>query len=546
MSSGTDTLRVLFVEDDENDMILEVSALERAGFVIEHERVEDETELRAALVGARWDVIVSDYMMPTFNGVEALHVARAVAPDIPFILVSGTVGEDVAVEAMRAGADDYVLKQNLSRFAAAVTREVRTAVERRGSALRARWFEVYAESGRTLTASLEVEDVLASIARLITRFVADLCVVDLVDDAGRPRRAAVAHRDPARAAEVTQLAQELPPQWQAPEPGVRAVRERRTLRISDVASLREDWPGSFPAIATRLGAPSLLIVPLIARGHAVGALSLASERRYDDAEVPFAEEVALRAAFAIDNARLFADLQRTVRVRDEFLSIASHELKTPLAVVRLQLSRLDRVLNAIEEGEARSSAQMSVRKASQSAVQLADLVESLIDVTKLSADGMKVTLVRGDLRAPIRAAVETVATAAQRSSSDVRMDLPESAVDAFFDEARIAQLAVNLLSNAIKYGPGKPVEIALRVRADDAVITVADHGFGIASADVDRIFDRFERAVPAANYGGLGLGLYVARTIVDAHGGSIAVRETPGSGATFEVTLPLRGSAAGP
>jgi signal transduction histidine kinase len=180
-----------------------------------------------------------------------------------------------------------------------------------------------------------------------------------------------------------------------------------------------------------------------------------------------------------------------------------------------------------------------LNRATHSTRRLAQLVESLLDVSRISSGRMRLTLEEFDLTEAVREVLDRVIEEARRAGSDVRLTTSKPVVGVW-DRLRIDQIVVNLVANALKYGGGKPVDVAVLHDGTDSVqLQVIDHGIGVSSEDLERIFGRFERAVSSRHYGGLGLGLYITRQIVAAHGGNVIARPTPGGGATFVVELPL-------
>lgn len=252
-----------------------------------------------------------------------------------------------------------------------------------------------------------------------------------------------------------------------------------------------------------------------------------------------AEERVREAERAAEMQRLrLAQAEEALRERDEFLSVAAHELRTPLTALRLRLQSLDQTLRRGQGGEPEVLAER-VRLAMRNTTRLALLVERLLDVSRIVSGRMTLNREPTDLARVAEDVVEDAKQQAANAGTQLVLDLrahPRAEVDLL----RIEQVLTNLLGNAIKYGAGAPVEITVDQRGSEAVLTVQDHGIGIAAEDRERIFNRFERVAPSTRYGGLGLGLYITRRVVDAHGGSIAVRSEPGQGATFEVTLPLQ------
>jgi signal transduction histidine kinase len=243
----------------------------------------------------------------------------------------------------------------------------------------------------------------------------------------------------------------------------------------------------------------------------------------------------------ITQRRQFEDaLQRSVRARDEFLSIASHELYTPihsltLAVDALAQHRLDHSLTP--EQYARM-----INLATRQVERLTKLVGTLLDVTRVDADQLVLARELVDLGDLVTSVAESFASEVARQERQLIVKA-QAGVRGNWDRSRLEQVLTNLMSNAIKFGQGNPVEIALS-REDGptgarAVVRVVDHGIGIDPADIHRLFDRFARAVPSSHFGGLGLGLYVSRMIVHAHGGTLDVTSELGHGSTFTMSLPI-------
>ncbi|HEY8210928.1 MAG TPA: ATP-binding protein [Myxococcaceae bacterium] len=237
-----------------------------------------------------------------------------------------------------------------------------------------------------------------------------------------------------------------------------------------------------------------------------------------------------------ERKRIERQLTEAVRARDEFLSIASHELRTPLTPMRLQLETLRRSLERAAPDE-RVLERLDV--ALRQAQRLSKLVENLLDVSRIASGRMSLELEQCDLAAVARDVAERFQDEAIRAGCPIELRLSEGATG-LWDRSRLEQVATNLLSNAIKYGMGRPIEVAVSGEARSATVSVSDRGIGVEPEDAARIFRRFERAVPARHYGGLGLGLYIARQIAEAHGGQISVAGRPGGGSIFTVTLPRR------
>jgi len=235
-----------------------------------------------------------------------------------------------------------------------------------------------------------------------------------------------------------------------------------------------------------------------------------------------------------------SELVRAIRARDEFLSIASHELKTPLTSLKMQVQLRQR---ALTQGNTSAFVPESLARTLASDVRQVDrltrLVDDILDVSRISSG--RFTLAIGepvDLVASVRDVIDRSAGALAAAGCQLTIEAPASALGRW-DRGRIEQVVLNVLTNAWKYGRGKPIHVAVRLRGDRAELAVRDEGIGISAEDQKRIFQVFERAISKDEVSGLGLGLYIARRIVEAHGGSIGVESELGKGATFTVELPV-------
>jgi signal transduction histidine kinase len=270
------------------------------------------------------------------------------------------------------------------------------------------------------------------------------------------------------------------------------------------------------------------------------ALARSSGPGFSVEEQQLAEELARRAALSVDNARLYREAQDAVRLRDEFLSIASHELRTPLTPLHLKLQMLHRQVTAAVHGGAPMPPERlaeSLEVVQRQVGKLTALVDNLLDVSRITAGRMRLQVEDMDLATVAAEILGRFAPSAAQLQCVLELNAPEP-VFGKWDRLRLEQVVTNLVSNALKYGGGKPV--AVRVEADEetARLSVRDGGIGISEEDQGRIFERFERAVSEKHYGGLGLGLYITKQIVEAFGGTVRVASAPGQGSTFTLELP--------
>jgi PAS domain S-box-containing protein len=240
-----------------------------------------------------------------------------------------------------------------------------------------------------------------------------------------------------------------------------------------------------------------------------------------------------------EQRRQEAALREAVQTRDVFLSVAAHELKTPLTSLALRLAQLRRALPGNSEARASGTDELHRLEAAESQVRrLNVLVDSLLDVSRIANNRLTLVLEDIDVAEVVQEVAQAMAPQAERAGSRLEIRADQRAVGRF-DRVRLEQVVMNLLSNAIKFGAGKPIHVELHVEGAHVRLRVRDEGIGIAPDALDRIFDKFERGVPERHYGGLGLGLYVTKHLVEAMGGSVKVENAPGEGATFTVELLL-------
>ncbi len=299
---------------------------------------------------------------------------------------------------------------------------------------------------------------------------------------------------------------------------------------------------------------SLVMVPIRTESP-IGAIGnyWAAPHKADAHEVKVLQALADSASVAIENVQLYGTLQAqreeleranvalqsALHARDEFLSIASHELRTPIAALKLQLQLLDRRAppgsdRTVPKDELRNALDLTRRQVDA----LALLVNELLDISKIQLGRFTLHAEEVDLAKLARGVVDRFADQLALARCPVELTLDDG-VRGRWDHGKIEQVVVNLLTNAIKYAPGAPVRVGVTRRGDTALLFVHDHGDGIAPEMHQKIFEQFERGVGATRASGLGLGLYIVKKIVDAHDGSVRVESDRGRGARFLVELPL-------
>ena len=405
--------------------------------------------------------------------------------------------------------------------------------------------EILLRASRTFGASLDLSGTLASLAEIFVPFLADGYAVNLVDESGAIQRIAAVHADEAMAPLCERLLTLGALNPKAPE-GIQRILaagvSRLTEQVTDESLRAGARDEEHLAILRALEPRSMLIVPLMVRTRAIGLLwlyySTRSNRVYRHADLALVEEIAARAALAIDNSHLWREAQEAIRTRDEFLAIASHELRTPLTSMLLRVQgELRKLDKNPSHAPARAEVEAWLGAFNQQTVRLAQLVTEMLDISRMATVAVRLAPEPVDLGEVVRQATAALAEDARKKGCALEVEAP-SGIGGTWDGVRIAQIVRVLVSNAIKYGGGKPIAVRVEAAGDRAEIAVRDLGIGIERAHWGRIFERFERRASARNYGGLGLGLWRARQLVEASGGTIAVTSDPGNGATFRVTLP--------
>jgi PAS domain S-box-containing protein len=361
-----------------------------------------------------------------------------------------------------------------------------------------------AEASRLLS-SLDHESALDSLAALCTESFADCCAVDVLDRSGHVRRLAEAHAHPGNS--------DLP---------------SAALPLTTTVSEQD--------------ARAHLGVPLSITGRMIGALTFGRDRKrgFSRADLVLAEDLAGRAALATEIARLYHETRAALSAREEFLSVASHELRAPLAALQATTDGMRAGIYSSEPVAEGSALDRPLRAIARQVRRLSSVVNALLDAAALFEKGIALEVRDTDLSDIAEAVVRRV-----RADVGPRGELLELAtpgpVVGRWDAQRLDQVIATLVSNAVRYGEGKPIRVTVERAGGVARLVVRDHGVGIAPGKLPTLFSRFERAGAPRSYGGLGLGLYIASHVVQAHGGTMHVESQPGQGSTFVVELPLAG-----
>ncbi|HBL27835.1 MAG TPA: hypothetical protein DD490_13435 [Acidobacteria bacterium] len=411
------------------------------------------------------------------------------------------------------------------------------------------------EAGRVLSESLDYEKTFQNLARLVLLRFADYCLIFELLDPPAMRQVASGHADPRkehlprRLGELYGVFPENPrlSLWRVARSGRSELVPHTTMEMAQSVTKEPE----VLAIYRRLQAGSFLVVPLMARGQTLGVMLLAtaeSEHVFGAEDLALAEEIAFRAGQAIDNARLYRQAQAAARAKDDFLAALSHELRTPLTPVLLTVGEI------LQSPKLHESLRDGLERIERSVQLEARLIDDLLDLTRISRGQVKAHFEVRDLHRLLKDVEHLCRERALEKDVRIELRLEAGEHHVWGDMARLEQALWKLLDNAVKFSPdGGTVEVRTsdlergRVRID-----VTDHGIGIPPEVLPRLFQPFERGALSTHFSGLGLGLAIAKALIDLHGGSLSATSAgPGTGATFTavlgtVPLPVRQQAKSP
>jgi len=395
----------------------------------------------------------------------------------------------------------------------------------------------------TFATSFEPKQILMSLANLSVPYFADWCAVDLRQPNGPIERLALVHVEPAKVQLVSRLREryENPKSPTSPTAVIRTGTAAIALNITDamLVDVAKDDAERLRLLRS-LELVSYLCLPLKVHGRTIGAVTMAmaeSGRHFDDDDVRIAEDAASRAALAVDNARAYEQLQAANQLKDEFLATLSHELRTPLNAI-LGYARMLR--SGVLKEERKEQALETVER---NATTLTQMVEDVLDVSRIAAGKIRLHVQPVDLAVVLRDALATITPAAEAKGVRLESILEPHVGPVSGDPDRLQQVFWNLLSNAVKFTPrAGRVQLRLQRVNSHIEVTVSDTGIGIPEDFLPHLFERFRQGDSTTTriHGGLGLGLAIARRIVELHGGRIAALSPgEGKGATFRVELPV-------
>jgi len=396
-----------------------------------------------------------------------------------------------------------------------------------------------AEAGVTLAASLDYEVSLQNLARLITTTLADYCIIDIVGNK-KIERIATAHVD-EELDHLLEKTKESPPDlrntiWRD------AIENEEAQIFTEVTDTDLEMLASSDEhleILRRLDPTSIMLIPLTARGHTFGiiTLSITDGNHYDLEDLALAEDLALRVALLIDNARLYREALDANRAKSDFLAVISHELRTPLNAI---MGYTD-LLRAEVSGPLNETQSDQLHRIDLSARHLLDLIEEVLTFSRMEMGEEDLELRSIDLVPLLREVGERVEPLARNKGLGLEIELPTSPVIAQTDPPKVRQIITNLLSNAIKFTDTGEISLRARVEGDEIVIDVEDTGIGIEPTELGRLFEPFwqHESGTTRRVSGTGLGLSVSQRLADLLGGRISVESEVGAGTIFTLHLPL-------
>jgi signal transduction histidine kinase len=510
---------LLLVDDEEANLDLLEVLLEGEGYgsIL---RTSDARQAIPLWEAHAPDLVLLDLHMPWRDGFAVLADIRDRTPPDdfrPVLVLTADATPEAKERALSSGAKDFLNKPiDATEALLRVHNLLETRVLYTQQRLARQAAELLAEASRVLNASLDAATAVAQLARLVVPRLAECCVVDLLD-AGGAVRAAATHVDPEQESRLRDVA-----------PGADARAEG--ARTADAAEL--------PSLLGLCPAAAALVVPLRAAGRAVGRLVLGRTRpgaRFGEQEVALAEELGRRAAMAVENARLFGEARAATDARQHTLAVVAHDLRNPLTAIRMEAEMIGSMLRPTAGAYERDGLERIVAMTGR----MDGLIQDLLEVSRMERGSLTLEAMPRDPAALLAEAAEALRPLATVHKLTLQVRAEPGLPEVHADGARVVQVVSNLVGNAVKFTPGGgSVTLGCAAGEGEVRFSVADTGPGIPPEQVPHIFGAFWQA-RHADRRGLGLGLSIARGLVEAHGGRIWVESEPGRGSTFVFTLPL-------
>lgn len=472
---------------------------------------------------------------PRYRHMHDAHIAHFARSDD----TSRRMAERRDIFGLRADGTEFPAEASISKLISPegvlFTVVLRDITERRRAEEDERFLST---AGAALGRSLNFDQTLQAIVDTPVPRLADACVLDIVTSTDRLQRIPSSRQREDLTPALRGLS-DVVLSWDSPSPVIDVIRRQRAEHI---AAVNDDWleANEEPAAFTHwreLGTKSLFILPLTAGDHTLGSLTLISideQRQYTPDRRALAQKYASLAAYSLDNARLYRLAQRANRARDEVLSVVSHDLRNPISAIAM----CARVLRETPPAEAGKREELLVT-ISESTQWVTRLIQDLLDVANIERGQLSLQIAPQD---PTQLALQAMHMFDMEASQhgitlDTQVDTNLPLVSG--DPARVVQVMGNLLRNAIKFTPrGGHITIGVAHRENEVEFFVRDSGLGIAASNQRKIFERYWQSADGARESGSGLGLSIAKGIVEAHGGRIWVESAPGEGSRFAFTIP--------
>ncbi len=398
------------------------------------------------------------------------------------------------------------------------------------------------EASKLLSSSLDYKTTINNIATLAIPYIADWYIVDMLNEKGQMELLSVAHADKKMVRFAKEYRKTHPVDLSTNSGTARVIKTGKSefipivtdeMIVDSVKNKKE------LKLIRSLGFTSIIMVPLLVQGTVFGAMTLVSagsKRIFSETDLSMIEELGTRIALAIQNVKLYTEAQKAIDVRDEFISVASHELKTPLTSLKL----FSQVLKQQVEKRGVIDFSKYFEKMDNQVSKLAVLVEDLLNITKLEHGKMEFYMEEFNIENVLKDAIETLMPMARFHKIVLK---GKSTKNIYGDKYRIYQVVTNLLTNALKYSPSaKNIDVRVGTSKAGIRLSVRDYGIGIDKKHLAKIFDQFYRVTGSKEktYPGLGMGLYIANEIIKRHGGKMSVKSIKGKGSEFSFTLPFK------
>ncbi|MBW4488699.1 MAG: GAF domain-containing protein [Trichocoleus desertorum ATA4-8-CV12] len=556
-------LRLLIMEDESADLQLIVLTLKSAGIIFTYEAADTLEACQHLLATQPFDALLSDYRMPGFTAYQVLPIWQQAQPEIPFILVTGSLGEESAVGCIKSGMTDYVLKERLFRLPTVLTRSLQELALRRQQQAAMAQIQQQAQReaminriGQAMRGTLVLSEVLQTTAdQLHTALQADRCLIVQPDSNGvmtaQYVSTATVHRE-----EI--LGYTCPISWSYRE----SFLQGQLLQANSLAQIA--LPEAC-ALAEQFGIRSLLMMPLIYQQECLGAIALHQcdrERSWTPNEVALVQAIADQCAIALYNAQSYERLEQLVQVRtqeleaekliseaanrakSEFLATMSHELRTPLTGI-LGFSNL-----LIKEifGPLNERQQQYITGIASCGEHLLELINDLLDLSKIEAGKEELVLETLVVEDVCQACLSLIRERAYNRQLQLILAIAPDVSTCVADHRRLKQILFNLLANAVKFTEAGSITLQVTkeltaTEAGDRVMlqfSVIDTGIGISAADQALLFQPFRQLDAGLNrkYEGTGLGLALSRKLAQLHEGDITLQSELGQGSCFTLHLP--------